>query len=136
MAESKGKQLQLKEPTEVTVSAEQTKTGPVFVPAVDIFENDTAITLLADIPGARADALKVDLRDNILTLDAEVSPPEQKDEIVILREYETGRYFRQFTVSQVIDQGKIDASLKDGVLRLTLPKVAPATPRKIAIKAE
>jgi len=135
MAESKSKQIQVKEPTEVSTPAEQTKSGPVFVPAVDIFEDDTAITLLADIPGAKAEDFRVDLHDNILTLDAEIVPPEGKDEIVILREYETGRYFRQFTVSQVIDQSKIDASLKDGVLRLTLPKVAPAVPRKIAVKA-
>lgn len=129
------KSLQPKEKTEVTTPAEQTKPGLVFTPAVDIFETDTELTLLADMPGVSAGDLNIDLNENVLTLDGEVESPEGTDETDIIREYRTGKYQRQFTLSQVIDQSKIDAELKDGVLRLKLPKVEAATPRKITVKA-
>ena len=133
MAETK--ELQVKEKQEVSVPGEQTKPGPVFTPAVDIFETEKELTLLADLPGVKSDELNIDLRDNVLTLTADVTPWEGADEEDLLIEYEIGRYFRQFTLSEVIDQDKIDAQLNDGVLRLTLPKVEKATPRKISVKA-
>lgn len=111
------------------------KPGLVFTPAVDIFENDKEITLLADMPGVKSGNLNIDVRENTLTLDGDVIPPEAPDEVDVLREYRTGKFYRQFTLSQVIDQGKIGAEMKDGVLRLRLPKVEAATPRKIAVRA-
>lgn len=135
MTESEIKELQAKGKQEASPAAEHTKTGPTFTPAVDIFETDTEIVLLADIPGVTAQELDVDLRDDILTLEGEVTPPEATDEVDVLREYLTGKYYRQFTLSEAIDQTKIEAGLKDGVLRLTLPKVEKATPRKITVSA-
>ena len=129
------KEIQAREKQEVSVPAEQTKPGPVFTPAVDIFETEKEITLLADLPGVESDKLKIDLRDNVLTLTGDVTPWEAAAEEDLLIEYEIGRYFRQFTLSEIIDQEKIDAQLNDGVLRLTLPKVEKATPRKISVKA-
>jgi len=129
------KEIQAKEKQEVSVPAEQTKPGPVFTPAVDIFETEKEMTLLADLPGVKSNDLNIDLRDNVLTLTGDVTPWESAEEEDLLIEYEIGRYFRQFTLSEVIDQEKIDAQLNDGVLRLTLPKVAKATPRKISVKA-
>ena len=133
MAETK--ELQPKEKQELTVPGEQTKAGPVFTPAVDIFETEKEMTLLADLPGVKSDKLSIDLRENVLTLAGEVPPWEGAEEEDLLIEYEIGRYFRQFTLPEVIDQDKIDAHLNDGVLRLTLPKVEKATPRKISVKA-
>ena len=129
------KELKVKEKQEVTTSAEQTKPGLVFTPAVDIFENDTEIVLLADMPGVKAQDLNIDLRDDTLTLDGGVEALEASGEESVLMEYEVGKYFRKFSLSEVIDQEKIDAQLKDGVLRLTLPKVEKATPRTIAVQA-
>jgi HSP20 family protein len=135
MADTKSKELKVREKQEVTGPAEQTTPGMVFTPAVDIFETEKEITLLADMPGVRADDLTIDLRDNILTLSADIAPVENANEEDILVEYETGKYYRQFTLSELINQGKIDAKLNDGVLRLTLPKVEKATPKKIVVKA-
>lgn len=129
------KEIQAKEKQEMSVPAEQTTPGPVFTPAVDIFETEKEITLLADLPGVKSDDLNIDLRDNTLTLTGDVSPWEEAEENDLLIEYEIGRFYRQFTLSEVIDQDKIDAQLNDGVLRLALPKVEKATPRKISVKA-
>jgi len=86
------------------------------------------------MPGVKADDLTIDLRDNILTLSAEIAPVDNADEEEILVEYETGRYYRQFTLGEMVNQENIDAKLNDGVLRLSLPKVEKATPKKIAVK--
>jgi len=129
------KEIKVKEKQEVTTPAEQTIPGLVFTPEVDIFETDRAITLLADIPGVKPEKLNIDLRDNILTITGDVDRLQTADEELLVMEYETGRYYRQFTLSEVIDQTKIDAKLNLGVLRLSLPKVAKAAPRKIAITA-
>jgi len=133
MADSKD--IKAREKQELATPAEQTKPGAVFTPQVDIFETEREITLLADIPGVKSDNLNIDLRDDILTITGDVEPVESSAEEDVLIEYETGRFYRQFTLSEVIDQSKIDAKLGDGVLRLTLPKVEKATPRKIAIKS-
>ena len=87
------------------------------------------------MPAVKAADLNIDLHENLLTLDGEVKAHEGPHEIDVIREYRTGKYYRQFTLSQVIDQAKIDAELKDGVLRLTLPKIEAATPRKISVKS-
>lgn len=129
------KELQAREKQEVATPAEHTKPGLVFTPAVDIFETETQITLLADMPGVTPENLNIDLRDDTLTLTGDINPFEGPDEQDLLIEYEVGKYFRQFTLSEVIDQEKIEAKLNDGVLRLTLPKVEKAKPRKIAINA-
>ena len=135
MTDTETKELQAKDKMEVTAPAEPIMPGRFFTPAVDIFETDREITMLADIPGVKAADLNIDLRDDTLTLTGAVAPFEGPEEADIQIEYEVGTYYRQFTLSEVIDQGKIDAQLTDGVLRLSLPKVEKATPRQITVKA-
>ncbi|MGD2028526.1 MAG: Hsp20/alpha crystallin family protein [Desulfobacterales bacterium] len=134
MADKESKDIQVKPKQELSSPAEQTRPGLVFTPSVDIFETDQEITLLADMPGVSADNLTIDLRENTLTLTGEVTPFEGANEEDILIEYEIGKYHRQFNLSGVIDQSKIDAKLNDGVLRLSLPKVEEVKPRKIEVK--
>ena len=135
MADIEKKDIKAKEKQEVRTSAEQVKPGPVFTPTVDIFETENDITLLADLPGVTAEYLNIDLRDDTLTISGDVEPEATDDGEEILREYEVGQYVRKFTLSEVIDQSKINAQLNDGVLRLHLPKVEKAQPRKIAVNS-
>lgn len=136
MNEQSKKELKVKEKQGLSGSVEHTRTGLVFTPDVDIFETDQALTLLADMPGVTSDALAIDLRDDTLTITGETSPEKNTGEKLLMAEYETGTYYRQFSLSEIIDQQKIDAQLKNGVLRLTLPKVEKAAPRKIAVRSE
>jgi HSP20 family protein len=115
---------------------EQTRPGPMYSPAVDIFEHDTAITVLADMPGVKAQDLEIDLRENVLTLTGRVSQPAIEGRTHVQREYEPGTFFRQFTLGSTIEQSKIDAKITDGVLRLELPKAEKAKPRQIAVRTE
>jgi len=134
MTDSEAKEIQVKPKHEVMSPAEQTTPGLVFTPSVDIFENERELTLLADLPGVTPENLTIDLRENTLTLTGEVEPFEKANEEDVLIEYEIGKYYRQFSLSNVIDQSKIDAKLTDGVLRLSLPKVEEAKPRKIEVR--
>ncbi len=134
MADTQNKKLKVRERQDVTSPAELTTPGMVFTPAVDIFETEKEITLLADMPGVKADDLTIDLRDNTLTLSSDIAPVDNTDEQDILVEYESGRYYRQFTLGELINQESIDAKLTDGALRLSLPKVEKATPKKITVK--
>ena len=115
--------------------AEGTRPGPVFTPDVDIFESDAAITLLADLPGVKPEGLTIDLKEGVLAIDAAVAPDRVEGGQRLLREYEVGSFRREFRLSNKIDQTGIDAQLKDGVLRLTLPKAEALRPRKIEVRA-
>ncbi|HKU43112.1 MAG TPA: Hsp20/alpha crystallin family protein [Polyangiales bacterium] len=136
MSKESMSELQKADKNQVSATPEQTRSGPVYSPAVDIFENDASITVLADLPGVRADNLEIDLRENVLTLMGRVSGPDNTSETPVLREYQPGMFFRQFTLGETIEQSKIDAKLKDGVLRLELPKAEKARPRQISVRAE
>ena len=130
-----GRELEPRSKQELT-GAEATRPGRTFSPTVDIFETDDAITVLADMPGVRADGLSIDLREDVLTIDGRVADDfESKSEQILVREYETGGYRREFRVTNLIDRDRIDASLRDGVLRLRLPKAEAARPRRIEVRA-
>lgn len=121
---------------QAVTGAESTRPGPVFTPAVDIFETEAAITVLADMPGIRPEGLEIDVRENVLSIEGRAPELRRENERAVLREYETGSFRREFRLTNLIDQGGIDASLRDGVLRLTLPKAEAAKPRKIEVRTD
>ena len=128
------KELQAKAKEEAPAKAERVRPGRVFLPAVDIFETPEVLSLVADMPGVAADKVTVDLKDNHLTISGEVAPAVGAGETMLEQEYFTGDYLREFQVGSMIDQGKIRATMTDGVLHLVLPKVEKAKPRKIEVK--
>lgn len=130
----KEKEMELKEKKEIKKAAgEGTRPGPVFIPAVDILENETELVVLADMPGVESKDVDIDLRDNQLTIKGRLNPIEGEKEISLYQEFNWGDYVRQFTLSEVIDQGKITAKMEDGILRLALPKVEKVKPQKIKV---
>ena len=127
--------LQTTEKHQAPAEIEDTKPGAVFTPAVDIFEKPDLISIVADMPGVTTDGLEIDLRENVLTLRGEVAPLEQPGEMAVHREFESGTFYRQFRLSDKVDQQRIDARLVDGVLTLKLPKVEAEKPRQIEVKS-
>jgi HSP20 family protein len=126
-------ELQVKEKQAVTTPAEHTRPGIVFTPVVDIKENESQIVLLADMPGVAVDDVTIDLRDGVLTVSGDVKPWSEGEESDVLVEFQIGKYYRQFSLSEAIDQEKIEAKLENGVLELIMPKAAKAIPRKITV---
>ncbi|MFD1579857.1 Hsp20/alpha crystallin family protein [Ramlibacter ginsenosidimutans] len=105
------------------------------VPPVDVFETEAAITLLADLPGVRRDQLQVRVDGDNLVLEAvaDTAGPEQME--LVYGELQCPAFRRQFTLSRELDAARIEAQLRDGVLRLTIPKAEEARPRRIQVQA-
>ncbi|MDR1166242.1 MAG: Hsp20/alpha crystallin family protein [Deltaproteobacteria bacterium] len=115
--------------------AETMTGGPSFNPLLEIFEDKTGVTVVAETPGVDADGLSVDLKDNALTIEGKVSPPDPGRR-PLRSEYQVGDYYHKLNITGPIDREKIVAKIKDGVVVIHLPKPAPAEPRKIAVVRE
>jgi len=127
------KELELKDKKELETKGEKTYSCKIYVPDVDIYENDDAIVVEADIPGVDKKDVKIKLEDNILNIDARVIPEEYDGLKPLYGEYNIGHYQREFRIGETIDQEKINASVYNGVLKITLPKAEKAKPRQITI---
>jgi HSP20 family protein len=99
-------------------------------PAVDIFEDEDALTLFADLPGVPGDRLSLGIDQGVLTVEA-LAPAEENGSI--FREFGSAGYYRRFQLPESLEFDNISAELKNGVLTLRLPKAAVAKPRKIEI---
>lgn len=109
--------------------------APALIPLVDVVEDADGITLTADMPGAQKDTLAIDVNGDTLTIDAAISLGESAGMQPLHAEVRAPRYRRSFTLSRELDLTHIDASLKDGVLNLRLPKLETARPRRIEVRA-
>jgi HSP20 family molecular chaperone IbpA len=121
--------------TQNTAATERIRNVKTFVPRVDIYETKEALFLIADMPGVDDKTVDVELEKNILIISGRVEDGKLKDHTLVFSEYEVGDYERSFTLSDEIDREKIKATVKQGVLRLELPKAEKVKPKKIAIQA-
>lgn len=101
---------------------------------MDIYETQNELVVVCDVPGVAKDGIDVGVDDNVLTIKAHAMDREEDVSKEVYREYRLADYFRQFELSEEVDQERISAELKHGVLKVILPKSEKAKPRKIDIK--
>ena len=105
------------------------------LPAVDVFEDASGITLLADMPGVPKDQLELKIEGDSLLIEGGVQALGPDGLEAVYAEVRVPRYRRSFALSRELDTARIEANLKDGVLTLRIPKQAHAQPRRIAVNA-
>lgn len=108
--------------------------APHVIPPVDVFEDESGITLLADLPGVSRERLGVRVDGDSLLIEGTVEVSGPKDMDIVYGEAQVPAYRREFTLSRELDSSRIEAQLKDGVLRLTIPKAEEARPRRIEVR--
>jgi HSP20 family molecular chaperone IbpA len=118
-----------------TVRAGEADQQRAVLPAVDVFEDASGITLLADMPGVPKDRLELKVEADTLSIEGQVVQATPEGLEAVYAEVRVPRYRRTFTLSRELDTSKVDASLKDGVLTLRIPKQAHAQPRRIEVQA-
>ena len=108
----------------------------IFTPPIDIFESDEGLVLHADLPGVSLETLELQVQDNKLTLFGRVQDCVPEDAQQIHREYQDGDFLRSFILSGEIDHDRISATLNNGVLKVVLPKLPRAEPRRIQVNTD
>ncbi|MDQ3772888.1 MAG: Hsp20/alpha crystallin family protein [Pseudomonadota bacterium] len=107
--------------------------SPALVPPIDVLEDETGITLFADLPGVPLDGLTVRLDGDGLLIEGEVAVETPEGTTPAYTELQTPRFRRALTLSRELDTTKSDAAFKDGVLKLRIPKAEHAQPRRIQV---
>ncbi len=130
------KAMEKQEKKAVEGSARAMERRPVYLPATDVYERQDAIVVVADMPGVSEKDVEINLENEILTLQGTTQPTEQEGFDALYSEFVAGDYERAFAISEDVDRERIKATMKNGVLRVELPKSEKAQPRKIAVQAE
>jgi HSP20 family protein len=125
-----------KQTAQAPMETERTRARKVYVPKTDIFETKDTIVLTADMAGVDEKSVDITLEQNVLTIYGMVEPLSFNGYSLSYAEYDVGDYHRAFTISDEVDRDRIDARVKNGVLRVTLYKAEQVKARKIAITAE
>jgi len=117
-------------------TGERTRASRIYTPQVDIIERKDDIVVIADMPGVDEKSVDITLEKNVLTIYGKVDVDVPENHRLSLTEYGLGDYQRVFTLSDEVDRDKIQATVKNGVLRLVMPKAESAKTKKIPVKAE
>jgi HSP20 family protein len=128
-----GQELQVQEKRELQKKEESTAPVRMFLPTTDIYETDQALTVVMEMPGVEKEKVEINVEDGVLTVEGGIESGKYQDLQPVYTEYNIGNFRRSFDLSNSVDQDKIRADMKDGVLTLTLPKAEQAKPRKIAV---
>jgi HSP20 family protein len=127
-------ELQVQKKRELESKDEATLPARVYLPTADIFETQDVLTVSMEMPGVEKGNLEIRVEDGVLRVEGRLDLSKYQGLKPLYTEYNVGHYARSFQLSNKIDQSKIAAELKDGVLSLTLPKVAEAKPRTIQVR--
>jgi HSP20 family molecular chaperone IbpA len=120
--------------TAVSKQAKSAAAEATLMPPVNVFEDAAGITLYADLPGVPRDRLNLQVEADTLTIEGEVSLDTPEGREATLAEIGLPRYRRAFTLSKELDSEKVSAELRNGVLKLRIPKAEHAQPRRIEVK--
>lgn len=126
-------ELQVQKKRELERKDETTIPARIFVPTADIYETQETLTVILEMPGVEKSNVNVRVEDGVLNVERQLDLSKYQGLLPLYTEYNIGHYSRNFQMSAKIDQNKIAAELKDGVLLLTLPKLEEAKPRTIEI---
>jgi HSP20 family protein len=127
------KELQVQQKRELEKKEETTIPARIFLPTTDIYEAPESLTVLVEMPGVEKKNVEISVEDGVLNVRGRLDLTKYQGLTPLYTEYNVGHYSRSFRLSSKIDQNKIDAEMKDGVLSLTLPKIEEAKPRTIRV---
>jgi HSP20 family protein len=126
-------ELQVQHKREVEKKQEGTIPARVFVPATDIFETDGVLTVVMEMPGVDKNNVDVKVENDVVMIEGRIDFSHYDGLQPVYTEYNVGNYGRGFQLSSKIDQDRISAELKDGVMTLVLPKAEKVIARKIKV---
>jgi HSP20 family protein len=127
-------ELQVQEKREVEKAQEQTRPMRAFLPTADIFETEDVLTVVLEMPGVDRDNIDVNVENGVLMIEGRIDFSKYEGLQPVYSEYNIGPFRRSFRISSRIDQDKIKAEMRDGVITLTLPKAEEAKPRRIEVR--